>query len=166
MKAATVEIGGRSYAVEALPIRKARTWRQALEERMGGALAALLEVSTLALQSFETPDDLLKGATNVILQRFAEVFTTLIRSSDLVAECAFDFSPALAGDRDWIEEHGTDEEMTRAFIQILGLAYPFGSWAELARSLGAWARSTRTSSVDPSSDSGPMNSVPKSEPVS
>jgi hypothetical protein len=166
MKAATIEIGGRSYTVEALPIRKARAWRQALEERMGGALAALREVSTLALQSFETPDDLLKGATNVILQQFAGVFTTLVRSSDLVAECAFDFSPVLATDREWIEEHGTDEEMTRAFIQILGLAYPFGSWAELVKSLGVWAHSMRKNSAGPSSGSGPMSSAGKTGPVS
>ena len=163
MKTVTVEIGGRSYQVEALPIRKARVWRQSLEERMGGALTAFRAVGGLAMRNFENPDELLVGATNTVLQQFAGVLTTLVRSSDLVAECVFGFSPVLAKDREQIEDHGSDEEMTRAFIQLLGLAYPFGSWAELVRSLGLWARTMRTSSVDPSLESGPTSSAGKSE---
>jgi hypothetical protein len=163
MKTVTVEFAGRTYEVEALPIRQARVWRQHLEERMGGALTAFREVGALAMRNFDNPDELLVAGTNTVLQQFAGLFTTVVRSSDLVAECVFEFSPALAKERKWIETHATDEEMTRAFITILGLAYPFGSWAELIQSLGLWARTMRTSSADPSSESGPMSSAEKKE---
>jgi len=166
MKTITVEIGGRSYQVEALPIRKARIWRQHLEERMGGALAAFREVGALAMRNFEKPDELLVGATNTFLQQFGNLFTTVVKSMDLIAECVFEFSPALAADREWVEEHGQDEEMTKAFIQVLALAYPFGSWPDLVKSLGLWARTMRTSSAGPSSESGPTSSAEKNVPPS
>lgn len=165
MKAITVEIAGRSYQIEALPIRKARIWRQFLEERMGNALAAFRAVGGLALRNFESPDELLVSATNTVLQQFAGVFTTAVRSSDLIAECVFEFSPAMNKDKKWVEDHGSDEEMTRAFIQVLGLAYPFGSWAELINSLGLWARTMRTNSAGPNSESGQMSSAEKNEPA-
>ena len=164
MKTITVEIGGRSYQVEALPIRKARVWRQHLEERMGGALAAFREIGVLTMRNYEKPEELLVSATNTFLQQISGLFTTVVRSSDLVAECAFDFSPALAKDRKWIEDHASDEEMTKVFISILGLAYPFGSWAELIQSLGQWARTMRMNSVDPSLASGPTSSTEKNVP--
>jgi hypothetical protein len=164
MKSATVSFGDRSYNVEALPIRQARVWRQHLEERMGGALTAFREVGALAARDFKNPDELFVGVANTALQYVGDLISTAIRLPDLVTESVLDFSTALAKERKWIETHATDEEMTRAFIAILGLAYPFGSWAELIQSLGLWARTMRTNSAGPSSESGPTSSAQKNEP--
>lgn len=41
-------------------------------------------------------------------------------------DLVYEYSPELAEDREYIEEHGTDSQLVEAFTQIMGLAYgPF-----------------------------------------
>lgn len=55
----------------------------------------------------------------------------LAGSIDTVADMLFDFSPALAEDRERIEAEGYDDEIIAAFVEVLKLLYPFGQLATL-----------------------------------
>ena len=113
MKTITVPLGGKSYEVQALPIRKARAWRKKFAEPFNlivGTLEALPGVE------ITKPEDLA-----LLVRSLSEV---LLGSVDTLVDMLFDFSPALAADKDYILDHATDDEAVRAFVEVLKLAYP------------------------------------------
>jgi len=166
VRTAKVAIAGRDYIVEALPIRPAREWRELLEGRMGAALAAFRATADLATRKYDDPDALLRDLTNELVTHFGGALSVIVRSVDTIADLLFAYSPALAADRERIEVEGHDEELVEAFAQVLALAYPFGSWIDVAKSLGHWGTTMRKSSSEASTGSGQTSSGQTSAPAS
>jgi hypothetical protein len=52
---------------------------------------------------------------------------------DTIQEMLFAYAPNLMVHREAIEENAYDDEMMRAFLEVLKLAYPFGQIVTLVR---------------------------------
>jgi hypothetical protein len=118
----TVKLGGREYAVEALPIAQARAWRQSFEapfEAIAGALASLDDV-----QITDGPQ---------VAALIRNILGTLIGSMDQILDMLIAYAPNLAADRERIESEAYDAEALDAFIEIVKLAYPFGKLLTIFR---------------------------------
>ena len=130
----TVSLGGQTYEIQPLPIRKSRAWR----EKLQGPFTQLVDVLASA-SKIELTDGAQLGRLISIVQ------STLLGSVDLVLDLLFDYSPALQADRERIEEYATDDEALDAFLEVLKLAYPFGGFLEKMRgSLSPGSASPRT----------------------
>lgn len=115
-KTVRVTIAEREYEIEELRSRANAEWRQRLREPFG-ALTARLESA---------------GQTDVtklgdVAQLVKETAGTLMNAPDLLAELLFAYSPVLAADQERILAESYDSELMSAFIEVLKLAYPFGS---------------------------------------
>ncbi len=115
MKTITVDLGGKAYVINALPMRQARIWREAL----GGPFAELTQT--------------LEGAGKIELSNATDIAAvvrslsgTLIGSIDTLMDLLFAYSPELAADRERIEDEAYDDEALAALVEVLKLAYPFG----------------------------------------
>lgn len=114
-KSVTVKLGGQSYKVEALPIRQSKLWRDKLSQPFAQITHALEGAGTIEINQFGDIAGLVRTLSG-----------TLLGAIDTVLDLMFSYSPALAADRERIEENAYDEEALDAFAAILGLAYPFG----------------------------------------
>jgi hypothetical protein len=115
-KTITVMLGGRSYTVEALPIKASKAWRAQLAGPFGQLAATLEHAGEIDLTS--------GGDLSHLIQVLSD---TLLGSIDLLQDLLFDYSPALVADRERIEAEAYDEEAMTALIEVLKLAYPFGA---------------------------------------
>ena len=140
-KETTVELGGQSYTLRALPIGRARVWRAQLE----GPFSELSRV-------LESAGEIELTSGGDIAQLVRTFSGTLIGSMDLLLDLLFAYSPELAEDRERIEEEAYDEEALAAFTEVLKLAYPFGEL--LAMVNGRTASKTSPNSHSPSTASG------------
>jgi len=127
-----VTLGGRKYTITELPSRQNAEWRQQLAEPFG-ELASLLESAM----------DLELSGPNVarIIRSVSSVF---IESADTLVELLFSYSPELEKDRAYIQDHAYDSEIMTAFLEVLKLAYPFGSLVERIGSLGIGSTAEQT----------------------
>lgn len=114
MRTETVTLGEREYQVTELPLRKARAYRERLQEPFGN-LVDLFE---------RTPNTEIDNARQVA-QLVRSLSDTLLNSVDLVVDLLFAYSAALDKDRDYIEDNAYGSQVVDAFIAILGLLYPF-----------------------------------------
>ena len=121
MKTATVVLGGQEYTILPLPMKAARQWRKQLEQPFGALVAALQGANSVDLAD-------LAGIAGVV-QIFAG---TLVGSIDILMELLFAYAPPLAEDRERIEAEAYDEEALAALVEVLKLAYPFGTVLALA----------------------------------
>jgi hypothetical protein len=113
MKTITVTLGDKPYEVQSLPIRKARAWRKKFAEPFNLIVGTLEAMPNVEITK---PEDL-----GLIVRSLSEV---LLGSVDMLVDMLFDFSPALAADRENILDRATDDEAVRAFVEVLKLAYP------------------------------------------
>lgn len=118
---ATVVFADRKFTVHALNIRASREWRKMFGKHLRLILGMLKNADSLELVN---NDGDLNAGTIVGLVR--ELGILALDSIDLFAESLFDYSPALAAERDWIEENAEDSELLEALFEIIKLAYPFG----------------------------------------
>jgi hypothetical protein len=128
-KTITVILGGQSYSIAALPIAQSKAWRARLAGPFGQVAATLEHAGEIDLTS--------GGEISHLIQVLSD---TLLGSIDLLQDLLFDYSPALAADRERIEATAYDEEAMTALIEVLKLAYPFG--AVLTLVAGATKRPT------------------------
>jgi len=118
----TVTLGGQTYTLHPLPIRAAKAWRVKFAEPFNALTQALAKAGSIKLDSGSDLAGLVGSLSS-----------TLIGSTDIVIEMLFEYAPELAADRARIEEQGTDPEAMAAFIEVLRVAYPFGSFLQLVR---------------------------------
>ncbi len=116
MKTVTVRLGGQNYTIQPLPMRRSQQWRQALELPFGALVAVLENADSIELTN-------LSGMAGVV-QAFAGM---LVGSVDILLDLLFAYSAELAADRERIENEAYDEEALAALIEVLKLAYPFGT---------------------------------------
>lgn len=115
MRQAKVTLGGREYTLSTPPIRRSKEWRHKLARPFGDLAKAIELAGSVELSVADIPN------IGDLVKRFAG---TLIGSVDTMLDLLFDYSPALAADREWIEENAYDEEALEAFTEALKLAYP------------------------------------------
>jgi hypothetical protein len=102
-------LGGKEYEVKPLVIKDSRAWRKKLASTLG-VLPEYTGVTT------DTPDKF-KGALDAML----------VSMPDQVVELVYDYARDL--NREEIEASATDDEVAKAFEQIVEVAFP------LARSM-------------------------------
>lgn len=101
----TIKFGEAEYKVKPLRILKARKWRESLIE-------SVKEISGTLQQDASTNPVFIQGLAFIFLQ-----FPT--KMADLV----FSYAPDLP--RETIENDATEEQLARAFGQIVQIAFPF-----------------------------------------
>lgn len=122
MKEVTVDLGGRKFSIAALNIQRSRQWRETFArpfEELVGVMAAAGGIELTNAASLGKLVGVLKD--------------TLLHSTDLLLDALFAYAPVLQAEREWIEEHATDEEALTALMEVLRLAYPLGVFASLVR---------------------------------
>lgn len=154
MRTTTVTLAGREYTVQALPIRKSREWRAQFEGLVGQALSAVQALSSMALQEFDNPKELITQFGGFLSANATGLGKALFGGLDLIADALFAYSPELAKDRKRIESEADDEELLRAFMEVAKLAFPFGALMATASRSGQPKPETSPSSPSPSGESG------------
>lgn len=145
-----VTLGGRKYTVVAPPIRQSKAWR----EKLAIPFASL----TIALETAATAELDVRHLASIsdLVKRFSGV---LIGSIDTMLDLLFEYSPALASDREWIEENAYDDEALEAFTAILSLAYPLGTLGQILS--GPTVSRTSSNSRSRSGGSGTKSATAK-----
>lgn len=133
-KEVTVSLGGKTYAVKALPIARAKVWREELAAPFGELARALTSATTVEIDQF--------GDIAALVKQFSGV---LLGSVDTMLDLLFSYSDELKTDREWIEQNAYDEEALHAFSEVLKLAFPFGVLLEVVT--GRMGSRTLSSSV-------------------
>lgn len=129
-KVVTVSLAGQEYVVTELPSRRNAEWRRLVDEALQGLTGVLGE--SLALNNLQRALD---AARALLLESGGTVIRLL---------CAY--AEEIEADRERIEAEAYDSELTEALVEVLSLAYPFGSLLRLA---GIGSRGTPTSSSSP-----------------
>lgn len=143
-----VTLGGRDYKVSALPIAKAKAWRESLAVPFGELAGALTAANTVELNAL--------GDIAGLVRRMSGV---LLGSVDLMLDLMFQYAPELEKDREWIGQNAYDEEALYAFAEVLKLAFPFGVLLEVVS-----GRMGNKTSLNSPSANGAL-SLPASGPV-
>lgn len=123
MNKKTVVLGGKSYTICELPARKNAGWRKGLERQLQ-PIMSIVEQAGAGLE-LRNSDDLLKVV--------GQVSQLLVTAPDLLIDLLFSYVPELDADREALLDNAYDSELIAAFTTVLGMAYPFGSLASLAR---------------------------------
>jgi len=111
-----VILGGREYDVAPLVIRDSREWRKKV-------IALVAPLPTLASTSLDTPEGFEQALSSMLLEMPNEVI-----------DLFFDYAKDL--NRSEIESVTTDEEMAKAFMEVIAFAFPLAdSPAEVLRRL-------------------------------
>ena len=116
----SIILGGREYRVKPLVIRKSRQWRAKVVKIIGD-LPKYMSITS------DTPE------------KFGEAINVLLLTvPDKVIDLVLDYSPELRADRNFIENNATDAEMSKAFNQIVEVAFPLAT--SLTGAMGKLAR--------------------------
>lgn len=107
-----VTLGGVSYTIEQAPMRTNREWRQSFEAPVMELVQLIADAPNLEISIND-----IRRITNVIKD-------VLLGSVDLLLEALFRYSPALAADRERIENEAYDDEAMAALGVCLLLANP------------------------------------------
>lgn len=150
MKTIEITLAGRNYTIESLKFRAERVWRKKYDMPIANLIGAIANVKELSTKEFEKTTDLLKEVGLVLLSHANDLMKALLDSPDIIFEAICDYSPALAADRAFIEENAYQDEISAVFIEVLKIAYPFGSLLGIAKSLGSLEKQTSQNLPEPS----------------
>jgi len=154
MQTVKITLAGKTYEVQKLPIRANREWRKKFDEPIGKLLGAAKAVSDLSKQEWKDSREMFAAIGLALAAHVDEIVHVLLGSMDLITQAVFDYSPMLKKEQAFIEEHGFDEEMVRAFVEVVQLAYPFSPVIKSMIQLGSQADGISQSSLEPSGESG------------
>lgn len=118
MRQVTVTLANETYEIQELPTRLNEVWREDLEERLAPLVEAVKE---LAAAGDLDPAKALESSDEI-----ERVIRIVLSSPVEIRDMVLAYSPELEGKRDHLLDNGFDSEFVEAFMQILGLAYPFG----------------------------------------
>lgn len=150
MKSINVNLASRTFTIESLKFKAERAWRKKYDRPIAHLFDAIASAKELSTKEFDKPADLMKEVGMVLLSQANELMKALLDSPDIIFEAICDYSPALAADKDFIEENAYQDEIAAVFIEVLKIAYPFGSLLGIAQSLGSMEKQTSPSSPEPS----------------
>lgn len=156
MKQTTVTLAGKAYRIESLKFKQERAWRKKYDAPLGALIDAISKVRLMGEQEFEKPADLFREIGAALLSHANELLKAMLNSPDLLFDAICDYSPQVRADRDYIEEHAYQDEIAAAFLEVLKIAYPFGSLLGIVKSLGSQEKQISPNSPDMNGDSGKM----------
>jgi hypothetical protein len=154
MKSTTVTLASRTYTVESLKFKAEKAWRKKYDKPISDLVSAISNVKELATKEFDKSTDLLKEVSMVILKHADDLVKAMLDSPDTMLDAICDYSPALKLERTFIEENAYQDEIAKAFIEVLQIAFPFGSLLGLVKNFGQMEKQTSQNSPDPSGVSG------------
>jgi hypothetical protein len=149
MKSETVMLGEREFVLKELPLRKARAFRETLKTHFGAFIAVFEGAPQTDITNTRSVAGLMRGLSD-----------TLLNSVDLAADLLYEYSPDIATQRDYIEDHATSSEVVDAFLALMSLAFPFFGTSRGQRlmstiqKIGSNDSQTLTSSPSLSGESG------------
>lgn len=152
MKSVVVELAGKTYTVQSLKFKAERAWRKKYDAPISSLINALSQTQSITDRSSE-PGQWLREMGGVLLAHAGELVNALLSSPDTLMDAICEYSPAIASEREWIEENAYQEEIAKAFVEVLKIAYPFGQLLGIVTSLGSLEKQTTPSSPSPSGDS-------------
>jgi len=132
----TVELGDKTFEVEALSIRLSKVWRQDFAERLQPLFDLL---PTLPDIDISKPEELVK-----LLPLIQNLLTTHLNDA---IDLLFEYSPVLQKEREWIGDNASDKQAIAAFLGVLKMTNPFD--AKLLRGALTGPTSGETSSKSP-----------------
>lgn len=153
MRSTVVTLGGKDYTVEQLTIGANREWRKKFDEPINRLLTATQAVGDLAAVEFEDTKDLLKGIGLALVQHADSIIRVLLESPDLLLQGVYEYAPAVKAESKRIEETAYDDEIGAAFVEVVKLAFPFGSLLNLAK-LGQQTAGTSQNSPEANGEPG------------
>lgn len=157
MKSTTVALAGRTYTVESLKFKAERAWREKYDAPIRNLMGALTGLKDVSTKQFGTTGDFLKEVGGILLAQAGELVGAMLNSPDTMLDAICDYSPVLAADRALIEENSYQDEIAKAFIEVLQIAFPFGQLFQLVRSLGSQEKPTSQNLPLPNGESGKTN---------
>lgn len=134
-KQVKVMLGGREYKISEKQMGVSGKWRDHLNKSntmrifksMDGAVAELVAVAD-SITEGEGPDNWNDVNVNQVM-KMAQLVPVLVNglsgSIDEIIEMLFDYSPEIAGDKEWILENAFDREAVTAFCEVVKLCFPF-----------------------------------------
>lgn len=152
MKSVVVDLAGKKYTVESLKFKAEREWRKTYDAPISNLINAISQTSSATSQSTEA-GQWLRQMGSVFLSHAGELVRALIDSPDILLDAICSYSPTLAADRVYIEENCYQDEIAKAFVEVLKIAYPFGSLLGIVTSLGSLEKQTTPNSPSPSGNS-------------
>jgi hypothetical protein len=124
MKKAKVILDGKEYTVKELRHKANAAWRERIKQPINELFGALNGLET----ELNNVDDL--------VQVVQSISGNVIGSVDVLSDLLVGYAPEL---KDAVDE-GYDSEIVDAFVEVLKLAFPFGSVVKMFKSLGAKAQ--------------------------
>lgn len=146
----SVTLGGVTYEVTQLPMKANKSWRDDLGRPVMRLIDLVQGMGDLEL----TAQDLGK--------LFAVVKDVLLGSMDLLLDALFAYSPALAEDRERIENESYDDEAIAALGVCVSLAFPLDR--AVTGLIGAGLPVTRTTTNSPSQNGDSGIKLPSTGP--
>lgn len=142
----TVTLAGQDYEVVQLPMKGNKEWRDRLTGPVDKIVALLQNYRDIEINT---------GAD--IAGLVLVVKDILLGGMDLLLDALFDYAPALAADRERIENEAYDDEAIAALGGVIGLAYP------LDRLLTMWfpGQSATPTSTNSASQNGRPGTKPR-----
>jgi hypothetical protein len=119
MRTIEVVLGGQTFTVRELPVRKNAGWRKQLAEPFAELVQRLAAAPEAKIDDAKSLADLVQSLSGV-----------LIGSIDTLVDLLLAYSPELTHVREFVEENAYDSEIMEAFTGVLGLAFPFGTWKD------------------------------------
>lgn len=124
MKTVRLTLAGQGYTVNELPRKKNAAWREQFQQEfvtVAEAIAAAAETDTSQAGNIA---EILRGLMNQIDGAVDKLLGLLAA-----------YAPSVAADIGRVEEEAFESELIDAFVEVLGLAYPFGRAIEALGSL-------------------------------
>lgn len=115
MNSVTVSIAGREYEVKPLQRKATKIWRQALGKPFDDIVGIIANKDNIML---DNPSD--------VAGLIVTIKDTLLYAPDFIFEALCAYAPAIDRDKEYIDENGYDEEIMKAFVEVLRIVYPFG----------------------------------------
>ena len=119
MRTIDVVLGGKTYTIRELPVRKNAAWRAKLREPFGELATLIQDAASKELNDGAGLATVIQTAMGLVLG-----------SVELITDLVFAYAPDLAAQRESIEDDLYESEIQEAFAGVLGLAFPF---AQLGR---------------------------------
>lgn len=154
MKSTKVKIAGREYTIESLKFKAERAWRKKYDQPISELIGAISSVSDASKKEFKDAGELMREIGAVLFAQAGGLIKALLESPDTLLDAICEYAPALAADRAFIEENAYQDEITQAFVEVLQIAYPFGSLLGIVKTLGQMEKQTEQNSPSPNGDSG------------
>jgi hypothetical protein len=151
-----VTLGGREYTLRQKSKGGTRVWREKLRQ-------------TLSVQIFSVLDDVVKAIKDVAAQietgglanaDYTQMFNVagiipavyhgLTNAPDEIWALLYEYSPEIAADDEYLDEHAYDDEAAHVFVEVLKHNYPF---------LEIWAAVSGRKAPGTTPNSPPVNGV-------